>query len=278
MIQDYLSDPCYFTRQQLREAGIYDIEGGYGFYGGGGTMNANWMESDGSVHYSSWNVQTEGGGFNAGAWAIPISFNPMWENYCQGFCDYGGMSFENAKIGVGVTTGNYFDSVLKGTYYATTYHYSVEKKGVLPLDVDNNRGYGASQLAHYYMGYTIKISNVFDNQKHSFSNDQICINVSGMSSHTLVSGDVFSSAKAFLYVDNNLIDSKPFVIDPQITVLNPINVSYIGSASFIIPTSGNIVLQIRGGWRVYTGTGWVVPNATILGPAINADKTIEINP
>ena len=278
MIQDYLSDPCYFTRQQLREAGIYDIEGGYGFYGGGGTMNANWMESDGSVHYSSWNVQTEGGGFNAGAWAIPTSFNPTWENYCQGFCDYGAMSFEKARIGVGVTTGNYFTSVLRGSYYATTNHYSVEKNGVLPLDVDNNRGYGVSQLAHYYMGYTINVSNVFDNQKHSFSNDQICINVSGMSSHTLVSGDVFSSAKVFLYVDNNLIDSKPLVIDPQITVLNPINVSYIGSASFVIPTSGNIVLQIRGGWRVYTGIGWAVPNATIWGPTINADKTIEINP
>ena len=95
MILDYLSDPCYFTRQQLREAGIYDIEGGYGFYGGGGTMNANWMEGDGSVHYSSWNVQTEGGGFTAGAWAIPISFNPMWENYCQGFCDYGYRNFDN---------------------------------------------------------------------------------------------------------------------------------------------------------------------------------------
>ena len=95
MIQDYLSDPCYFTRQQLREAGIYDIEGGYGFYGGGGTMNANWMEGDGSVHHSSWNVQTEDGGFNAGAWAIPVSFNPMWENYCQGFCNYGYTNYNN---------------------------------------------------------------------------------------------------------------------------------------------------------------------------------------
>ena len=105
MIQDYLSDPCYFTRQQLREAGIYDIEGGYGFYGGGGTMNANWMEGDGSVHHSSWNVQTEDGGFNAGAWAIPVSFNPMWENYCQGFCDYGYRNYDNISHYASISFG-----------------------------------------------------------------------------------------------------------------------------------------------------------------------------
>ena len=105
LIQDYLSDPCYITRQQLIEAGIYDIEGGYGFYGGGGTMDANWMEGDGSVHHSSWSVRTESGGFNAGAWAIPYSFNPMWENQCQGFCDYGYNNYDNISQYVTISVG-----------------------------------------------------------------------------------------------------------------------------------------------------------------------------
>lgn len=46
-IQDYLSDPCYITRQQLKEGGMYNIEGGYGWAGGQGSMSAGWMEGDG---------------------------------------------------------------------------------------------------------------------------------------------------------------------------------------------------------------------------------------
>ena len=99
LIQDYLSDPCYVTREQLKEAGIYNIEGGYGYAGGGGTMGAHWMDGFGTCHYSSWYIQTEGGGFDAGAWAIPASFNTNWVNDCQGYCDYGAASIDNAGTG-----------------------------------------------------------------------------------------------------------------------------------------------------------------------------------
>ena len=92
LIQDYLSDPCYVTREQLREAGIYNIEGGYGYAGGGGTMGAHWMDGFGTCHYSSWYILTEGGGFDAGAWAIPASFNSNWVNDSQGYCDFGNMN------------------------------------------------------------------------------------------------------------------------------------------------------------------------------------------
>ena len=94
LIREYLSDPCHITRRQLREAGMYDIEGGYGWAGSSGTMSAEWMEGDGSFHSSEWGIQTEGGGFEAGAWAIPTSFNPMWENECQGYCNYGDQNYE----------------------------------------------------------------------------------------------------------------------------------------------------------------------------------------
>jgi RHS repeat-associated protein len=94
LIREYLSDPCYITRQQLREAGMYDIEGGYGWSGGYGAMSAGWMEGDGSFHSTEWGIQTEGGGFEAGAWAIPTSFNPMWVNECQGYCNYGDQNYE----------------------------------------------------------------------------------------------------------------------------------------------------------------------------------------
>ena len=154
----------------------------------------------------------------------------------------------------------------------------MNKTGILPLDVDNTRGFGASQWARYHMGYNVTISNGFDVNTQTLTNSLIRISVSGISSHTLVTGNVHASAKANLYVDNELMDSKPFEIDPHVTVLNPINSCYIGNASFVIPASGNIVLQIQGGWSVYTGTGWVVPNATIFGPTINANKTINVNP
>ena len=104
LIQEYLSDPCRTTREQLREAGIYNIEGSYGFYGGGGNILAGWMEGDGSIHYSSWNVQTEGTGFEVGAWAIPSSFNPMWVNDCQGYCDYGAEIFGEADPTLNINT------------------------------------------------------------------------------------------------------------------------------------------------------------------------------
>ncbi|MBR3711421.1 MAG: hypothetical protein IKM99_10765, partial [Bacteroidales bacterium] len=107
LIQDYLSDPCYVTREQLREAGIYNIEGGYGYAGGGGTMGAHWMDGFGTCHYSSWYIQTEGGGFEAGAWAIPSSFNSMWINDCQGYCDYGAAHFDNAGTGASAIASYY---------------------------------------------------------------------------------------------------------------------------------------------------------------------------
>jgi hypothetical protein len=52
------------------------------------------MEGDGSFHSTEWGIQTEGGGFEAGAWAIPTSFNPMWVNECQGYCNYGDQNYE----------------------------------------------------------------------------------------------------------------------------------------------------------------------------------------
>ena len=277
LIKEYLSDPCYITRQQLREAGIYDIEGGYGWSGGTGTMSAGWMEGDGSFHSTEWGIQTEGGGFEAGAWAIPSSFNPMWTNDCQGYCNYGVGNLDNTGTGNGLQTGGYFGG-LDGKYWSTTTQYFVNKTGILPLDVDNTRGFGASQWARYHMDYNVTLSNGFDVNTQTLTNSLIRISVSGISSHTLVIGNVHASAKANLYVDNELMDSKPFEIDPHVTVLNPINSCYIGNASFVIPASGNIVLQIQGGWSVYTGTGWVVPNATIFGPTINANKTINVNP
>ena len=108
LIQDYLSDPCYITRQQLRDAGIYCVEGGYGYVGGNGTMGAHWMEGFGIGHYTSWDIQTDKGGFEAGAWAIPDSFYPMWINYCQGLCNYGnyGCLNENNNNNSMVSTGN----------------------------------------------------------------------------------------------------------------------------------------------------------------------------
>ena len=69
LIQDYLADPCYITRQALRDAGLYDIEGGYGYASGHGTMCVRWKEGDGSSYQSSWNFQTGSGGMSCGAWA-----------------------------------------------------------------------------------------------------------------------------------------------------------------------------------------------------------------
>ena len=279
LIQDYLSDPCYITRSQLREAGIYNIEGGYGYAGGTGTMTAYWMDGCGGSHSSSWGINTESGGFEVGAWAIPESFYSNWVNDCKGYWDYGGVFITDVGIGAGNKTRSYFPGRLDGDYWSVTSHYSVEKVGILPLDANNSRGYAASQLAHYSMEYNVIISNVFDNKKQSFSNSQVKISVIGLSSHTpIIDGDVFASAKASLYVDDVLINTQPLIIDQQIAVINPINVSYIGSASFIIPSSGKIILEIHGGWRVNTGIGWVVPSTTIFGPTINANKTIEINP
>lgn len=77
LIQDYLADPCYITRQALRDAGLYDIEGGYGYASGHGTMCARWKEGDGSANQSSWSIHTESGGMSCGAWAVPSS----WNNY-----------------------------------------------------------------------------------------------------------------------------------------------------------------------------------------------------
>ena len=104
LIRDYLSDPCYITRQQLREAGMYDIEGGYSWSGGQGSMNAGWMESDGQLHTSEWGLTTSSGGFEAGAWAIPASFNAMWINYCLGYCDYGYSDYENNSFHINMNT------------------------------------------------------------------------------------------------------------------------------------------------------------------------------
>ena len=108
LIQDYLSDPCYITRQQLRDAGIYCVEGGYGYVGGSGSMGAHWMEGFGIGHYTSWDIQTDNSGFEAGAWAIPDSFYPMWINYCQGLCNYGsyGCVNENNNYNSIVSTRN----------------------------------------------------------------------------------------------------------------------------------------------------------------------------
>ena len=99
LIQDYLSDPCYITRSQLREAGIYNIEGGYGYAGGTGTMTAYWMDGCGGSHSSTWGVNTESSGFEVGAWAIPASFNSNWVNDCLGYCNYGGVGVDNFTTG-----------------------------------------------------------------------------------------------------------------------------------------------------------------------------------
>ena len=113
LIQDYQSDPCYITRQQLREAGMYDIEGGYGWAGGSGTMSACWIEGDGSFHSTEWGIQIAGGGFEAGAWAIPSSFNPMWVNECQGYCNWGDQSFEYGNS-ILITNGTLTTGSCKG--------------------------------------------------------------------------------------------------------------------------------------------------------------------
>ena len=106
MIQDYLSDPCPITRQNLLEAGMYDIEGGYGWYGGEGSMSAGWMESDGSVHTSQWDIFTSGGGFDAGAWAISASFSSTWINECKGLLSYEYRDYVNINSFINVNTNH----------------------------------------------------------------------------------------------------------------------------------------------------------------------------
>ena len=163
-----------------------------------------------------------------------------------------------------------------GTHGGKTMQYRVNEIGTLPLDVNHSLGYHATQVANYKMLYNVTVYH-FTNLNVK-SEELIGVSVSGLSFNTLVNGDVQASAKATLYVDNVQIDSQPFVIDPQIAVLNPINTTYIGCASFVCPASELVVLQINGGWSVNLGTGWMVPTKTIFGPTINANKTIYINP
>ena len=147
----------------------------------------------------------------------------------------------------------------------------------MPLDVNNPRGYAALQSANFKMLYNVSLFNIFDFTANEVKKDQLYLTVRGLSSHTLVIGDVKASAKAFLFVEGTLMDSQPLKIDLYESVINPINTSYIGSASFVIPTTDNIVLKIKGGWSVYSGSGWTIPTISLFGPPINANLTIQIN-
>ena len=163
-----------------------------------------------------------------------------------------------------------------GSHGEKTMQYRVNELGTLPLDVNLSLGYHATQVANYKMLYNVTVYHF--NDINDIGKDLIGISVRGLSYNTIVNGDVQASAKATLYIDDVQIDSKPLVVDSQTAVLNPINTTYVGCASFVSPASGVIVLQINGGWSVNLGTGWMVPTKTLLGPTINANKTIYIYP
>ena len=165
-----------------------------------------------------------------------------------------------------------------GGHRSKTNQYRVKKIGYLPLDVDSGKGYAATQVANYTMLYNVTTYHLPNSQIITDYEDNFYLSVSGLSSNTLVIGDVYASAKATLYINDSCIDSQPFVINPNIAVLNPLNTTYLGSVSFAISTSENVVLKIQGGWNVYFGAGWVVPTRTIFGPPIDANMTIQINP
>ena len=158
-----------------------------------------------------------------------------------------------------------------------TKQYRINKIGRLPFDSDTDGlTYGAMQSANYKMLYNVTAADVplLDSEGNYVGTHRV-LTVSATSSNTLVEGEVQPCAKATVFVDGNVYASSSLQMKPGETLpIMPEGSTYVGEVSFSIPNSGNIYLQMEGGWTVFMGAGRYVP--TMMGRTINADLRIPI--
>ena len=153
----------------------------------------------------------------------------------------------------------------------------VNKRGWLPLDHETS----SSQWANYKMQYNVSLheQNIFD-ENYQIVGKQRLLTISAVSTTTCVVGDVQASAKATVLVDGMNYGSEPLVVhnNEQNTII-PDYSSFVGSASFVIPETGDVSINVIGGWNVYLGSGSLSPAiGPILPVPINANMKIQVTP
>ena len=159
-----------------------------------------------------------------------------------------------------------------------TKQFRINRIGRIPLDSDTKGlTYGALQTADYKMLYNVTAADVpYYDSDGNYIGTQRMLTVSATSFNTVVEGDVQSYAKATVIADGNVIGSSPLQMKSGETLpIMPEGSVYVGEATFSIPNTGNVYLQMEGGWSVFMGAGRSVPS--MLGMPINADMLIPIS-
>ena len=164
--------------------------------------------------------------------------------------------------------------VVEGGWRTVKY---VNKIGWLPLDYETS----ASQWANYKMQYNVtlyELNNLDDN--YQIVGKQRLLTISAVSTTTCVVGDVHASAKAIVLIDGMNVGSEPLVVHnyEQNTII-PEHSTFVGSASFVIPETGDVSINVIGGWNVYLGSGSLSPAISPFTPVpINANIKIQVTP
>ena len=153
----------------------------------------------------------------------------------------------------------------------------VNKLGWLPLDYETS----ASQWANYKMQYNVTLYelNKLD-ENYQIIGKQRLLTISAVSTTTCVVGDVHASAKAIVLIDGMNVGSEPLVVHKyeQNTII-PEHSTFVGSASFVIPETGDVSINVIGGWNVYLGSGSLSPAISpVLPVPINANIKIQVTP
>ena len=197
-------------------------------------------------------------------------------------------------LSAGVTSsmagGDFWDGVCNGLICAGLNHAMhlaaeggwrtvkyVNKLGWLPLDYETS----ASQWANYKMQYNVTLYelNKLD-ENYQIIGKQRLLTISAVSTTTCVVGDVHASAKAIVLIDGMNVGSEPLVVHKyeQNTII-PEHSTFVGSASFVIPETGDVSINVIGGWNVYLGSGSLSPAISpVLPVPINANIKIQVTP
>jgi RHS repeat-associated protein len=162
----------------------------------------------------------------------------------------------------GNSNGAYIISNLPLEMYYRRYNQTINKIGFAPYEVGDC--YATTQKACYTMNYNVIVDRI---------NSSIYVNANSYNT-LVVNGTVKPYAKAFLYNNNQIIDSKPLQYSGE-SIINRDDYCFVGCANFTMPSSGNVVLKIEGGWGInFYQCGYYMP--TFMGIGINSNTTFVL--
>ncbi|MFZ6008856.1 MAG: RHS repeat-associated core domain-containing protein, partial [Bacteroidota bacterium] len=284
------------------------------YYASGGGGYSPYASGGGYRPYGSVEHITPGSGGN---WADGWQFSDWSPNggsatyralHSQGFIDLGGKLFqvlgggvlaevieENGQLGYyetydftdysatyennGVTytgvagTGARFVSIQRGGYLTFKETYDYSRTGYTPLD--ENVGY---QIANYKMKIEVRVGQVPVYENFRLVGYKWQATVSALSKVTpRPAGDLNSNVNVSVLLNGNKISAK--AVSNEGEVVTPLGWTYVGGASFDLPTvPGNVQLMIIGGWTVSGPEGVAVPvyHPLVAPVSININQGIDL--